>query len=478
MGEQGFYARLAARCLAVDSLLCVGLDPRPAQAPTAADAVRVCLEIARATEGVAAAYKPNAAFFEALGPDGWRALCELVASLPDGVPVILDAKRGDIASSAEAYARAAFDVVGADAVTVHPWLGGEALGPFIDDPDRGAFILCRTSNPGAAELQHVSPMGPHGTLYETVAEAAEAWTAGRGVGLVVGATQPEALGRVRDVAPNAWILAPGVGAQGGDAVATLEAGLRTDGLGVLVNVSRGISQADDPAAAARDYAEQLRAARAATLEARAQRTRARGAEPLSGLHARIADGLVDAGCVRFGSFTLKSGATSPIYLDLRRLVGAPSLLADVGRALGALCAPLTFDHLASLPYAAVPIGTAASLVTGIPQVYPRKEAKSYGTKARVEGVFEPGDRVVMVDDLATTGGSKVEALEKLSDVGLVCSDVVVLIERGRQARPQLAAAGLELHAVFTLELLLEHWLAEGAVTAAQAAEVRAFLAAG
>ena len=250
-----FFSRLETRARAINSLLCVGLDPHPADlaAPTAAAARDFCLRLIEATADVAAAFKPNAAFFEQFGAEGMAALRDVIAAVPDEVPVLLDAKRGDIASTAEAYARAAFETLGADAITLSPYLGHDSLEPFLADPARGVFLLCKTSNPGAGDLQDL-PLAdriPAQRLFERVAELARGWNVNDNLGLVVGATHPEALAAVRKVAPELWILAPGVGAQGGDLEAALSAGLRADGLGLLVPVSRQISRAADPRQAAR-----------------------------------------------------------------------------------------------------------------------------------------------------------------------------------------------------------------------------------
>lgn len=177
----------------------------------------------------------------------------------------------------------------------------------------------------------------------------------------------------------------------------------------------------------------------------------------------LADELLRSGCVRFGQFTLKSGLRSPIYLDLRRLIAHPRLLAQVAQAYLPLLQPLSFDRLAALPYAAIPIVTAISLAGGYPFIYPRKEVKAYGTRAEIEGEYLPGERVVVVDDLATTGESKFEAIQKLTAAGLVVNDVVVLIDRQSGARASLAQAGLRLHAVLTLSQLLDYWEENGQV---------------
>jgi uridine monophosphate synthetase len=190
----------------------------------------------------------------------------------------------------------------------------------------------------------------------------------------------------------------------------------------------------------------------------------------------LADGLLDAGCVKFGEFTLKSGLVSPIYIDLRRIISFPTLLEQVGSAYLPLLSGLKFDRLAGLPYAAIPIATAISLKGGYPMIYPRKEVKTYGTKAEIEGEFRPGETAVVIDDLATTGGSKFEAIEKLTAAGLIVRDVVVLIDRQSGAGESLAASGFSLHAVLTISELLDHWEGTNKVQKASIGKAREFLA--
>jgi uridine monophosphate synthetase len=469
-----FFSNLEERARKIDSLLCVGLDPHleDLPQPSAQAAYSYCLGVIEATADLALAFKPNAAFFEIHGQSGWEALRRVIAAVPPEIPVILDAKRGDIASSARAYARAIFEGLGAAAMTANPYLGGDALEPLIEDPQRGVFLLCKTSNPGAGDLQDLTvEAGELAGLqvYEAVARLAQGWNRNGNLGLVVGATHPGALRRVRALAPDLWFLAPGIGAQGGDLPQALHAGLRSDGLGVLVNASRSIARASDPRQVARSLVDQINAVR------HTHRAEEHPVAISADFPAALADGLLEAGCVKFGQFTLKSGLQSPIYIDLRQLASYPELLARVARAYLPLLRELTFDRLAALPYAALPIATAISLQGSWPMLYPRKEAKDYGTQASIEGVYHPGERVVVIDDLATTGGSKFEAIQKLVAVGLRVSDVVVLIDRQSGAARALQEAGHHMHAVFTLSQLLDYWEDADKIPGEKIAAVRRFL---
>ena len=189
----------------------------------------------------------------------------------------------------------------------------------------------------------------------------------------------------------------------------------------------------------------------------------------------LADSVLEAGCIKFGEFTLKSGLKSPIYIDLRQIISHPKLLAEVAQAYLPLLSTLQFSRLAGLPYAAIPIATAISLAGNYPMIYPRKEVKAYGTKAEIEGEYHAGETVVVIDDLATTGGSKFEAIEKLTGAGLVVKDVVVLVDRQSGAKESLAEAGYAMHAVLTVSEMLDHWEKIGKVRMDKIEETRKFL---
>lgn len=260
-----FRERYDAAVAKNDSLLCVGLDPDPQRIPVGVSVKDFLLGVIEATSDLVSCYKPNAAFFERDGAEGWETLREVIAAVPDGIPVLLDAKRGDVGHTAQAYAEAVFDQLGADAVTVNPYLGVDSIEPFTEREDRHVFVLCRTSNPSAGELQDI--MAGDVRLYERVAELSRSWNSRGNVGLVVGATYPEEARRVREICPDQLLLLPGIGAQQGDIDAAVQAAVDANGGGILVNASRGVLYAQPVengcavagwAEASRDAAKQLR----------------------------------------------------------------------------------------------------------------------------------------------------------------------------------------------------------------------------
>ncbi len=258
-----FNSRLAQVCADRDSALCIGLDVDLARLPAGLPATRegvieFCRAVIEATHRYAAAYKPNVAFFESMGAWGLDALAAVREHIPADAISIADAKRGDIDSTNDHYARAIFDALGFDAITVHPYLGAESLSPFLARRHNGVFVLCRTSNPGARDFQDVRTAAGD-PLYLAVAKAVQTWNSNGNCGLVTGATYPDELAQVRRAAPDLPLLIPGVGAQGGDLTSTVRA---AGAAPMLINASRSILYAGsgkDFATAAAQAAAQLHA---------------------------------------------------------------------------------------------------------------------------------------------------------------------------------------------------------------------------
>lgn len=467
-----FYDKLTAAARRNNSLLCVGLDPTLEALPdryrspggaTVADLLGWNRAVIEATRELVCCYKPNIAFYEAHGAAGMDVLRGTIAAIPADIPVLLDAKRGDIGSTAAAYAKACFEELGADAVTLSPYLGRESIDPFAAYGEKGLFVLCHTSNPGAGEFQKL-PLPSGHSLFVEVAKTATGWS--QQVGLVVGATYAETMAEIRAVAPDAWFLVPGVGAQGGDVAGSIAGGLRADGLGLLLSASRSVTGADDHRAAALSLRDEINRAR----QTRTPDTQSPIPNPQS-----LISNLFSLGAIKFGDFTLASGIHSPFYIDLRLLVSRPALLTQAAAAYAKILNGLAYDRIAGVPYAGLPIGVAVSLATGAPLIYPRKEVKQYGLGKGIEGVWKPGERVVVIEDLITSAGSLIQGAARLRDAGLVVEDAIVLIDREQGGMANLAAAGIRGHAVYRLSDVLDELTAGGQIDGATAGRVRSFV---
>jgi orotidine-5'-phosphate decarboxylase len=274
----GFLEKLESAILANQTLLCVGLDPVP-EKTHGYSIYEFNRAIIDATQDLVCAYKPNLAFYEAQGIDGLRDLEKTLAYIPDAIPVIGDGKRGDVGSTAEAYARALFEVWGFDAITVNPYGGRDAIEPFTAYSDKGIFVWCRSSNPSAGELQDLlselppqigqrsldqdgqllsesgSPQYAH-PLYEWVARKTLSWNENGNLGLVVGATYPQELADLRRLCPDIPFLIPGIGTQGGDLELSVKGGINSRGMGAIFNVSRQVLYASSDARVFADFARQ------------------------------------------------------------------------------------------------------------------------------------------------------------------------------------------------------------------------------
>jgi uridine monophosphate synthetase len=467
-----FFTRLEGIVISAKSCLCIGLDPRvePAAPGAIATIVAENRRIIQATAPYAAAYKPNLAFYEAHGPAGLEALEESIAMIPEGIALVLDAKRCDIDATAEAYATALFGRLRGDAVTLSPYMGRDTIDPFLKYPGKGVFVLARTSNKSAGQFQDLPVSGSLEPLYVKVARECASWS--DSIGLVVAGNDIAGLRAVRAAAPKAWFLAPGIGAQGGVADEAYAAGARADGLGILIVAARSVAGAADPGAAARELRDSVEKARKGAL-----RVIGKGASlpPADPLKERFLAALITTGCFKLGEFTLKSGKKSPFYIDLRRLVSDPAAMALAGEAYARCAEGLAYDRIAGIPAAGLPLATAASLRTGAPMVWPRMPVKEHGTGNKVEGEFKPGERLLLLDDLITTGASKLEAAEILRGEGLAIEDLVVLVERGRQGRRDMEAAGIKLRAFVHVRELFGACESLGMIDSKRRAELEAYV---
>ena len=470
-----FFEKLERRVKSHRTLLCIGLDPHSTdlklEGNTAEGALIFCKKLIDATHEYAAAFKPNAAFFEAFGMKGVAALEEVIKMIPEGIPIVLDVKRGDISTTADAYATAAYHAYGADSVTVNAYMGADSVTPFASDPTKGVFVLCKTSNPSSNELQTVQVLGTNGSgggngkerLFEVVARLATTkWNANKNIGLVVGATDAAALRATRDAVigagcPETWILAPGIGFQGGDLKAALTAGLSPAGSGMLCPVSRGISRAENPAIAAQEIRDAINAAcndiiaeRAATTTTTVSisstetllqtNTVTNESKTVSKNYSTSAAdefirAAISANVLTFGKFTLKSGRISPYFFNAG-LFRTGASIAALGRTYARTIkeSGIEFDVLFGPAYKGIPLVTTAAVALSdmgidIPFCYNRKEAKEHGEGGTMVGADVKGLRVLIVDDVISAGTAIGEAVEIIKAAGGVPVGVVIGLDR-------------------------------------------------
>ncbi len=525
-----FMSQVEERASRLNTRVCVGIDPHPEFVSDVGSLEKWCIHLAKQTAPFAACFKLNIAFFESFGAEGMRVLERVQSQISPLAPLLLDAKRGDISSTADAYATAAFEHWGAQGLTVSPYLGLDSIEPYLKYPQSGLFVLCHTSNPSAASVQRhgerfqdterESGKEPKSgqALYERIVEILNEHPERERVGFVVGATQPEAVRVVRAIAPKSWLLCPGVGAQGGDVNRLISEGWGETGR-VLVASSRAIARAHSPAEAAKQLRDQIRqaatdylAALTSATDYLAASTSATGpdmvlksevsARPIiktpsnamnhspkndesdesDDITHRLAKSLLEAGCVLFGDFTLKSGLQSPIYFDLRRLTGhleAFTLaITAYHHRFESLVDRHHFDALAALPLAGLPLATGLALRLNMPLCYPRPP-KAHGTKVSIEGGLDEGRRLLMIDDLATKGVSATEALMTLradnSGARHIVHDLLVLIDRESGAERALAQHQVTLHSALKVTDLLNIWESLMSVPAHQIQAARRFI---
>mmetsp|Transcript_87124 Transcript_87124/g.130668 ORF Transcript_87124/g.130668 Transcript_87124/m.130668 type:complete len:509 (-) Transcript_87124:287-1813(-) len=448
-----FVDKLTKRVEEVNSLLCIGLDPHSKEilndsVKTPEDrcdaAFTFCKTIIDATLPYAACYKPNAAFFEALGDNGTVTLARVLKEIPPSVPVLLDVKRGDIGSTATAYAEACYDHLNADAVTLSPLMGWDSVAPFVTEKysGKGAFVLCKTSNPGSNDLLALN-LANGETVFERIALLAEQWSQSSGatLGLVVGATDTTALLKARKAAGSkVWILAPGVGAQGGNLEEALRAGLNEDGTAMLVPVSRGISRAEDPQAAAKELSERINAVRASPKPMASDVS-------IKPYQREFLEFSLAEGVLKFGSFVLKSGRTSPYFFNAGLFASGASLY-KLGKAYASAIMASTelvdgqcqvkFDVVFGPAYKGISLGAVvcASLFSDygvdVGFAYNRKEAKDHGEGGKLVGASMTEKRVLIIDDVITAGTAIRESFGMLSSINAKAMGVVIALDRAEK----------------------------------------------
>lgn len=464
-----FFDRLNAAIARNQSLLFVGLDPNPEMMPTRKNPVSIIADLSdwlqfliAQTSDLVCAYKPTLGFYQALGVPGMELLDETLKAIPAHIPVILDAKHSDLNTSS-IFAQTIFTQWQVDAVTLSPYAGQDGVAPFLVYPDKAVFILCCTSNLGAQALQqYPSSESP---LYLQVVKEARTWGTLEQLGLEVGTTSPSIMEQVRAIAPERVILARSIWAEGGDLSKILNAGLNTNGDGLLIPVPQDM------------LASTQIASEITSLRAEVNQARDRVIAEASSCSIWLPDvclldrhpyldlilQLYDLGCIMFGEFVQASGATFPYYVDLRKIISNPQVFSTILTAYADILKNLQFDRIAGIPYGSLPTATGLALRLNYPMIFPRKEVKAHGTRRVIEGNFEPGETVVVVDDILISGKSAIEGAEKIESVGLNVRDIVVFMDHEQGVKDRLKEKGYQAHAVLTISEITETLYAAGRI---------------
>ncbi|WP_315792078.1 bifunctional orotidine-5'-phosphate decarboxylase/orotate phosphoribosyltransferase [Fischerella sp. JS2] len=453
-----FFNKLEAAIARNQSLLFVGLDPNPEMMPThynsTGDDIICSLRewmqfVIAQTADIVCAYKPTLGFYQALGTPGIELLQQTLAAIPPHIPVILDAKHSDLNTST-IFARLVFDVWLFDAITLNPYAGQDHIAPFLLYPGKGVFVLCCTSNPAADKLQKYPT--PESPLYLEVVKEARNWGTPEQLGLEVGTTAPEILALVRSLAPERLIMARSIWQENTNLNQFLSAGVNANSEGLLIPVPQDWLSRENPNQPIRALREQINQTRtqiissASTCDLWLSNVCTLNTHP----HLDLILQLYDIGCILFGNFVQASGATFPYYIDLRKVISNPQIFHKILNAYAEILKDLSFDRIAGIPYGSLPTATGLALRLNYPMIFPRKEVKAHGTRRVIEGNFQPGETIVVVDDILISGKSAMEGAEKIKSVGLQVHDIVVFLDHEQGVKDRLREHGYRAHSVLTI----------------------------
>lgn len=456
-----FFDKLNAAIARNQSLLFVGLDPNLEMMPSRENTASIIADLSdwlqlliSQTSDLVCAYKPTLGFYQALGVPGLELLDRTLKAIPAHIPVILDAKHSDLNTSS-IFAQTIFRDWQVDAVTLSPYAGQDGVAPFLVYPDKSVFVLCCTSNPGAVALQQYP--NNESPLYLQVVKEARAWGTLEQLGLEVGTTAPDVIARVRAIAPERVILARSIWAEGGNLSKILAAGLNSNGDGLLIPVPQDMLASTQPSAEIESLRAEVDCARNQAIAEASSCAIWLPDVCLLNQH-RYLDlilQLYDLGCIMFGNFVQASGATFPYYVDLRKIISNPQVFSTILGAYADILNTLQFDRIAGIPYGSLPTATGLALRLNYPMIFPRKEVKAHGTRRVIEGNFQPGETVVVVDDILISGKSAIEGAEKIQSVGLNVRDIVVFMDHEQGVKDRLKAKGYRAHAVLTISEITE-----------------------
>ncbi|MBD2578515.1 bifunctional orotidine-5'-phosphate decarboxylase/orotate phosphoribosyltransferase [Oscillatoria sp. FACHB-1406] len=468
-----FFEKLNTAIARNQSLLFVGLDPSLEMLPQRyrREDKMAALgdwleEIIERTRDRVCAYKPTLGFYQALGPAGFELFDRILAAIPPDIPVILDAKLSDL-NTATLMADTAFNRWNVDAITLNAYAGQDLVAPFLVDLDAAVFVLCCTHNPTAAAIQdYPSPDAP---LYLQIVQEAKGWGTPEQLGLEVGATEPEVFQKIRAIAPERLILARSIWTEGGELEPILKAGLDSNGDGLLIPVPLDYLVGETIGDEIQTLNERIN-----TIRTEVQQSATTCDLWMSDVcflnqhpHQDLILQLFDLGCILFGEYVQASGATFSYYIDLRQIISKPQVFNQVLNAYIEILQTLEFDRIAGIPYGSLPTATGLSLRLHHPLIFPRKEVKAHGTRRVIEGTFQPGEKIVVIDDILISGKSVVEGAEKIESGGLIVEDIVVLIDHEGGVKERLKEKGYRAHSVLGISEITRTLYEAGRLNEAQ-----------
>jgi uridine monophosphate synthetase len=431
--------------------------------------------IIQSTADLVCAYKPTLGFYTALGAGGLELLAKTLAVIPPEIPIILDAKHADLNSST-VMAKTAFEQWGVDAITLSPYVGQDLAARFLMYPDRAIFVSCYSSNTTAQDFQEYP--NREQPLYLNVVQNCQAWAGMDNLALEIGAANPEALAKVRSLAPERLILARSIWAnsQGSgqrieNLSAILNAGLDANGDGLILPVNQDALAIGEPAQLVRSLRDEVNQAIALTTHQR----------PTCDLwmpnvclldqaghpHANLILQLFDIGCITFEETVQASGQVFPYYIDLRRIISNPQVFDAVIGTYAEILQDLKFDRIAGIPYGSLPTASGLALRLNFPLIFPRKEVKAYGARRLIEGNYEAGETIVVVDDILISGKSAIEGAQKIESCGLKVRDIVVFIDHESGVCDRIQKSGYSPHAVLKISEINETLYQSGRITEKQ-----------
>jgi uridine monophosphate synthetase len=497
-----FASKLRTAIATNQSILCLGLDPNPEVMPAKYKArydseinsathdreyqdhtVAYLWEwmnfIIQSTADLVCAYKPTLGFYTALGSGGLELLAKTLAAIPPEIPIILDAKHADLNSST-VMAKTAFEQWGVDAITLSPYIGQDLAARFLMYPDKTIFVSCYSSNATAQDFQKYPNL--ENPLYLNVVQNCKSWAGLDQLALEVGAAIPDALAKVRSLAPERLILARSIWANSQadsqdnvqrveNLAAILNAGLDANGGGLILPVNQDALAIGEPAQLVRSLRDEVNQAIALTTHDR----------PTCELwipnvclidqkghpHANLILQLFDIGCITFEETVQASGQVFPYYIDLRRIISDPQVFDAVIGTYAEILQNLTFDRIAGIPYGSLPTASGLALRLNFPLIFPRKEVKAYGARRLIEGNYEVGETIVVVDDILISGKSAIEGAQKIESCGLKVRDIVVFIDHESGVCDRIQKSGYSPHAVLKISEINETLYQSGRINEKQ-----------